>query len=139
MQFRRRLSPINQINLIPMIDIAFQLVFFFMVTSTFVVTPGIRLSLPLSSTAEPVAMTRLIVTIVAPEQIYLNKQVYTIAGLDTRLSQLSAQERGAVKSVVLEADKSISYDVMIHVLDVLRKNGFQSVNLKLLQGSGQGQ
>ncbi|HUZ16918.1 MAG TPA: biopolymer transporter ExbD, partial [Spirochaetia bacterium] len=63
----------------------------------------------------------------------------TIAGLDTRLSQLSAQERGAVKSVVLEADKSISYDVMIHVLDVLRKNGFQSVNLKLLQGSGQGQ
>ncbi|HUZ17373.1 MAG TPA: biopolymer transporter ExbD, partial [Spirochaetia bacterium] len=71
MQFRRRLSPINQINLIPMIDIAFQLVFFFMVTSTFVVTPGIRLSLPLSSTAEPVAMTRLIVTIVAPEQIYL--------------------------------------------------------------------
>ena len=133
MQFRRRLAPINQINLIPMIDISFQLVFFFMVTSTFVVTPGIRLLLPHSSTAEPVVMTRLVVTVVSPQEIYLNKQKYTLESLNTHLSQLSPKERQSVHSVVLEGDKSISYDLMIKVLDDLRKNGFTGVNLKLLQ------
>jgi biopolymer transport protein ExbD len=132
MQFRRRLAPINQINLIPMIDIAFQLVFFFMVTSTFVVTPGIRLLLPQSSTAEPVVMTRLVVTVVSPSEIYLNKEKYDLQSLDTRLSQLTAKERESIHSVVLEGDKSISYDLMIKVLDDLRKNGFTGVNLKLL-------
>ena len=116
-----------------MIDISFQLVFFFMVTSTFVVTPGIRLLLPHSSTAEPVVMTRLVVTVVSPQEIYLNKQKFTLESLDTHLSQLSPKERQSVHSVVLEGDKSISYDLMIKVLDDLRKNGFTGVNLKLLQ------
>ena len=132
MQFRRRLAPINQINLIPMIDIAFQLVFFFMVTSTFVVTPGIRLLLPQSSTAEPVVMTRFVVTVVSQNEIYLNKEKYDLQSLDTRLSQLTSTERESIHSVVLEGDKSISYDLMIKVLDDLRKNGFTGVNLKLL-------
>ena len=133
MQFRRRLAPINQINLIPMIDISFQLVFFFMVTSTFVVTPGIRLLLPHSSTAEPVVMTRLVVTVVSPDEIYLNKQRYTLQSLDEHLSTLDKTERESIHSVVLEGDKSISYDLMIQVLDDLRRNGFTGVNLKLLQ------
>lgn len=134
MEFRRRLAPINQINMIPMIDIAFQLVFFFMVTSTFIVTPGIRIALPQASTAQPVIMDRLIVTVLSPTQIYLNRQMYDLTGLDARLSQMNSTERGAIKSVVLEADKDISYNLMIQVLDVLRKNGLQNVNLKLVQG-----
>ncbi|HUX22877.1 MAG TPA: biopolymer transporter ExbD [Spirochaetia bacterium] len=133
MQFRRRLAPINQINLIPMIDISFQLVFFFMVTSTFVITPGIRLLLPHSSTAEPVVMTRLVVTVVSPNEIYLNKEKYDVASLDTHLAALSKKDRESIQSVVLEGDKSISYDLMVQVLDDLRKNGFTGVNLKLLQ------
>jgi biopolymer transport protein ExbD len=133
MQFRRRLAPINQINLIPMIDISFQLVFFFMVTSTFVVTPGIRLLLPHSSTAEPIVMTRLVVTVVSPNEIYLNKKRYDLQSLDVHLSKLSAKERESVHSVVLEGNKNISYNLMIQVLDDLRRNGFTEVNLKLLQ------
>lgn len=132
MQFRRRLAPINQINLIPMIDISFQLVFFFMVTSTFVVTPGIRLLLPHSSTAQPVVMTRLIVTVVSSNEIYLNKEKYDLQGFEKGLAELSAKEHQSIHSVVLEGDKSISYDLMIKVLDDLRKNGFTGVNLKLL-------
>jgi biopolymer transport protein ExbD len=130
-QFRRRLSPINQINLIPMIDIAFQLVFFFMVTSTFIVTPGIRLTLPQSSTASPVAMVRLVVTVVSPNEIYLNKDEYDLNGLDRRLAAMKPDERASVKSVVLEANQDVTYNVMIQVLDILRKNGFEGVNLKL--------
>ena len=139
MQFRRRLAPINQINLIPMIDIAFQLVFFFMVTSTFVVTPGIRLALPHSSTAEPITVTRIVVTVVSPDAIYLNKEKYNVQTLDAHLAQITSTERQSIHSVVLEGNKTISYDLMIKVLDDLRKNGFTAVNLKLLPVAQPGQ
>ena len=46
MRFRRRLTPEARVDLIPMIDVVFQLVVFFMVSSTFMLTPGIKLALP---------------------------------------------------------------------------------------------
>ena len=81
-------------------------------------------------------MTRLVVTVASANEIYLNKDKFDLQGLDKRLSQFSDQERKAIHSVVLEGDKSISYDLMIQVLDILRKNGFTGVNLKLLQTPG---
>ena len=63
MRFKRRLSTQSTPNLIPMIDVVFQLVVFFMVSTTFIITPGISLVLPSSQTAESVAMSKLVITV----------------------------------------------------------------------------
>ena len=42
----------SQIDMIPMIDIVFQLILFFVVSTTFVMLPGIQVNLPQSTTAE---------------------------------------------------------------------------------------
>ena len=133
MQFRRRLSTRTNVDLIPLIDVVFQLVVFFMVTSTFILTPGISLILPKSTTSEPVAMTKLVVTIVSEDEIYLNKNPYTLEGLAKVLSDLSRVERDAIKTVVIEGDSSVSYSLMVKVLDVLRLNGFKGVNLRTIE------
>jgi len=62
MKFRRRLSPNVNLNLVPMIDIVFQLIIFFMVATTLSISPGIPIALPASTTAEQVVMTKLVVT-----------------------------------------------------------------------------
>jgi biopolymer transport protein ExbD len=130
MRFKRRLSTQSTPNLIPMIDVVFQLVVFFMVSSTFIITPGISLVLPSSQTAEPVAMSRLVITVVDRDEIYLNKERYTLAGLNDRLAQISEEERKQIKTVILEGDRSISYSLLVEILDVLRRNGFKGVNLR---------
>lgn len=131
MRFRRRLSPTAKVDLVPMIDVVFQLVVFFMVSSTFIVTPGIQLDLPTSSTSESVAMSKLVVTLASDNEIYLKeKNPISLAQLDETLSKMSQEERESLKTVVLEGNKLVSYDFMIQVLDVLRKNGFKGVNLK---------
>ncbi|MBA7703813.1 Tol-Pal system protein TolR [subsurface metagenome] len=130
MRFKRRLSTQSNVNLIPMIDVVFQLVVFFMVSTTFVITPGISLVLPASSTAEPVLMSRLVVTVLSRDEVYLNKEKYNLAGLDKKLSELTEQERQEIKTVVLEADHGVSYSLMVMVLDVLRRNGFKGINLR---------
>ena len=136
MHFNRRLKPTARVDLIPMIDVVFQLVVFFMITSTFIQAPGISIQLPEARTAEPVVMTKLIVTISSNQEIYLNDQRYTLEGLHKALSLLEREGKDAVKVVVIEADRTVSYELMVEVLDALRLNGFKGVNLRMREDRG---
>ena len=136
MRFKRRLTTRTNVDLIPLIDVVFQLVVFFMVTSTFILTPGISLILPKSTSSEPVAMTRLVVTMVSENEVFLNKDPYTLEGLNKVLASLSKGEKDAIKTVIIEGDRSVSYSLMVKVLDILRLNGFQGVNLRTKEEEG---
>jgi biopolymer transport protein ExbD len=125
------MTPITRVDLIPMIDIVFQLVVFFMVSSTFIITPGIGIEFPESRTAEPVAMSRLVVTLVSSDEVYLNKERHTLESLDQALGDLSEEEREQAKTLILEADTEVPYGLIVETLDLLRENGFKGVNLKM--------
>ncbi len=133
MRFRRRLEPRSAIDLVPMIDVVFQLILFFLVSTTFAILPGITLQLPASSTAEPTAMTRLAIGVVSRDEVYLNKDRTTLEGLAEALAKLSESERAEIKSVTLEADKSVPYGLTVEVLDILRGAGFRGINLHTLE------
>ena len=134
MRFERRLKTRTNVELVPLIDVVFQLVVFFMVSTTFILTPGISLVLPRSTTSEPVVMTKLVITVLSKDEVYLNKEKYDIGGLDRRLSELTEEEKEEIKTVVVEGDEKVSYTLLVDVLDVLRMNGFKGVNLKTRRG-----
>jgi biopolymer transport protein ExbD len=133
-RFNRRLKPTVVVDLVPMIDVVFQLVIFFMVSSTFIMTPGIALDLPTSTSSEPVVMDRLVVTVVSPEEVYVNRDRTTLEGLGGVLDELTPteEEAAAVRSVVLEGSRDVSYEVLVSVLDRLRSRGYRAVNLRTL-------
>jgi len=141
MKFRRKLHAMVNVDLVPMIDVVFQLVIFFMVSTTFLVTPGIGLVFPESSTAEPVVMTKLVVTVLSRDDIYLNMEKMGVSELSERLAELKEQESKEgpeiQKTIVLEADQEIPYNLLVEVLDVLRKNGYKGVNLKTREIPGE--
>ena len=123
MKFRRKLEMRTNVELIPLIDVVFQLIAFFMISTTFILTPGINLKLPGSTTSEPVIMSRLVVTIVSKDEM-------DIKSLNEKLSALTQEERERIKSVVVEGDERVPYSLMVEVLDILRKNNFEAVNLR---------
>jgi biopolymer transport protein ExbD len=131
MRFRRRLGAETNLNMVPMIDVVFQLIIYFMVATTIIITPGIALVLPTSATAEPTALSRLVVTVVSREEIYFNKERYTMDSLNARLAGVTEKERSQIKSVVLDGDRTISYSLLVDVLDALRRNGFKAINLRM--------
>ena len=131
MRFRRRLTPETNLNMVPMIDVVFQLIIYFMVATTIIITPGIALVLPTSATAEPTALSRLVVTVVSREEVYFNKERYTIDSLNARLAGVSEKERKEIKSVVLDGDRVMSYSLLVEVLDALRRHGFKAINLRM--------
>jgi len=132
-RFKRRLEERSVVDLVPMIDVVFQLILFFLVSTTFAILPGITLQLPQSATAEPTAMTRLAVAVVSRDEVYLNKDKMTLDQLGKRLQSLTSAEREQIKSVTLEADRSVSYGLTIEILDILRQSGFRGINLHTLE------
>ncbi len=131
MKFRRRLELQSNLNLVPMVDVVFQLVLFFLVSTTFVLAPGIKLTLPASGTAESVVMQQLVVTIESPESVYLNKdRLGSLDELGERIAGMPEAERKQVEAVIIEADQNVAYGLMVQALDVLRQNGFKNVGLR---------
>ena len=130
MKARRGLKPQTSVNLVPMIDVVFQLVIFFMVSTTFKIVPGIELDLPASKTAEPVALTPLVLAIGDRDEIYVNERQVTIGTLGEAVRDNLGGESPDAHPVVIEGDAGVSYDLMIDVLDVLRVLGFQNMSLR---------
>jgi len=135
MKFARRLQPSANASFVPMVDVVFQLVIFFMVSSTFVVAPGIKLDLPRSSSSEAIKMTPLVVSIYSADRIYVNQTLYNLSGFRNAISTLP-KDKAEARSIVVEGDRSISYETMIQVLDVLRVNGIRGVSLRTLPATG---
>lgn len=137
MHFRRRLSPNANVDLIPMIDVVFQLVLFFMVSSTFVMTPGIALDLPESTSSEPVVLNRLVVTVASSSEVYLNRERVALTDLDSRLRELVGNgDDDDPMSAVIEGDRLVPYETLVAVLDILRRNGYRGIALRTLESEG---
>ena len=123
MRLKRRSHLKANVDLIPMIDIVFQLILFFLVSTTFAILPGIKVNLPESSTAKGEAKASGI--------MYFNDRQVTFETLDECLEKFDTEEKPRSEyPVTLEADSEVTNGTIVTVFDVLRKNGFSAVNLR---------
>lgn len=130
MRLQRRLSPQINVDLTPLIDVVFQLVIFFMVTSVFKIAPGISLELPESGTAEPLTVKELVISAESEDSIYVNNTLTTLKGLPAVLKTWIEENPGKDRQVILEANKDATYQFMMKLLDILRQNGLADVGLR---------
>lgn len=129
MRLQRRLKPSIQVDLTPLIDVVFQLVIFFMISSTFKTTPGIELTLPRSGSAQAVAVAELTVVALSADEVYVNKIRTTAEGAEAVIAdELEGRDVTAVKAT-LQAGESVPYQLAVSLLDALRKNGITGVGL----------
>lgn len=129
MTIERRLKPQINIDLTPLIDIIFQLVIFFMISSTFKTAPGIELQLPDSGTATAITITELSVVAVSEDEVYVNKTRTTAEGAESVIKlELEGKQVDEVQAV-LEAGAEAPYQLVVTLLDSLRRNGVDSVGL----------
>ncbi|MCX7025475.1 MAG: biopolymer transporter ExbD [Spirochaetes bacterium] len=129
MRLERRLKPLINVDLTPLIDVIFQLVIFFMITSTFRTAPGIPLDLPEAGSAEPVSVSEIRITVVSEREIYLDGALTDSAGLPALVSKRLIGLEGSKPRILLEGDGRAPYELVVSVLDVLRANGIEGVDL----------
>jgi len=131
MKIRKRANINAGADLTPMIDVVFQLILFFLVSTTFAVLPGISVNLPVSETAQSEAIAEITITASASGKLFFNDESVTIQSLDTKLKKFDTQGKAREEyPVTLEADEKVTNGTIVKIFDVLRKNGFVAVNLR---------
>jgi biopolymer transport protein ExbD len=103
-----------------------------MLASTLRNDEAITINYPESTSAETVVVTKMQITLRDVDQIFFNGEQTDLRGLTSRLRGISEEEKSGINSVLLRGDKSISYELMVLVLDELRLAGFEGVSLKTI-------
>ena len=127
---RRKRNP-GGIDLSPMLDVIFQLILFFLVSTTLAVLPGITVSLPESTTAQGTDAGGITLTVEKDGRIWLNGEETSMDSLDAALSSVDvgAREKESYP-VTIAADSEVTNGVIVRIFDALRRNGFSAVSLR---------
>ncbi|MDE1999270.1 MAG: biopolymer transporter ExbD [Burkholderiales bacterium] len=120
-------QPYDDINITPMLDLAYVLLVTFIIMTTASVQ-GIKVKPPLTQAANNLAkpQTRGI-TITADGQVYLDAYPVSMDQLQSNLAQYKAANPNL--PVVLKADAATQYDKVMEVLEVAKRLDITEIGL----------
>lgn len=128
MRFKGRMElehGLKQIDIAPLIDIVFQLLIFFMLTSSFIMQPGIKVNLPKAVTSEIVKSENIDIMITSENVVYLNGRVVNMQELKAVLKMAGKKDQ----TILIKADKHASLGRIVEVWDLARDMGVTQVNI----------
>jgi biopolymer transport protein ExbD len=113
--------------LFPLVDVAFLLMFFLLLSSNFVLQPGISLSLPFSRFSLGPQVNQQIISITggAVPAIYFRDQKITMEQLGPLLEAAKRENR----SIIIKADRTTPYETVVAVTNAALEHGINSVAL----------
>lgn len=128
MKFKRHAKVehgLTQIDIAPLIDMVFQLLIFFMLTSSFIFQTGIRINLPKAITSEVIREESKVIIISSENVIYLNGKVVTLSELERVLKAAARKD----SPLLIKADRRASLGRIVDVWDLCRDVGLTKVNI----------
>ena len=123
---QRQRRPGLRMELSPLIDCIFQLLIFFMLSSTFL-TPSIKLTLPTAEAGSVSASDKIMVTLSSDDTIYINKQQVTFETLGPEIRRLLKDSDEKV--ITIRGDSNINFSTFVRALDIAKQNGAVNVNI----------
>ncbi len=113
--------------LFPLLDLAFLLVFFLLLSSNFILQPGISVSMPFSRFTLGPQINQQIISITggAVPAIYFRDQKITIEQLGPLLE--AAKREG--RSIIIKADRLTPYETVVEVTNAALEHGISAVAL----------
>jgi biopolymer transport protein TolR len=126
---------INEINMVPFIDVMLVLLIIFMVTAPLITTGVVDLPSVGKSTQRPSQVIEVVVGTDEKLRLRVDQQ----DPLPVVLPQLAARVRAlqgnnADVPVIISADKSVRYESVVRVMDTLQRAGVRRVGLSVKQG-----
>ena len=127
-----KLSRTKQFNfgwlvVFPLIDVIFLLILFLLLSSNFILQPGVSLALPFSRFSLGPQLNQQIISISggAVPSIYFRDQKITLEQLGPLLEAAKREDR----SIIIKADRFTPYEVVMAVTNAALEHGITSVAL----------
>lgn len=129
MQFKRNKRIETSPDITPMIDVVFLLLIFFMLSTTFIVSPGITISLPKSS-SETIKKEKEEIKLAISEDgdIYMEKEKVDTDRLKSIF--INASKSSLESIVIISADEKAAHGKVVEVMDLAKKSGISRLAIE---------
>ncbi|MCS6286521.1 MAG: biopolymer transporter ExbD [Nitrospira sp.] len=119
---------LNQINVIPLVDVMLVLLVIVLTTATFISTGQVPVELAKAKAASDHKDVPLVITLTADGQLFLNDQPVVEEGLTAVLTSHPRES-----FVVVRADRVTVLERFVDVVDEVRGLGFRQVSLEVVR------
>jgi len=119
---------LNQINVIPLVDVMLVLLVIVLTTATFITTGQIPVDLAKAKAAGDRKDVPLVITLTADGRLYLNDRPVTHESLK---AEMTSRPRESL--VVVRADRVTMLERFVEVVDEVRGLGFRQVSLEVVR------
>ena len=120
-----RRSETTELNMAPLIDMIFILLIFFLVTASFVKTPGIDIQKPYAETAEKRKKTNLVIGVAQDSTIWVEGRMIDIRDTRSYLERFLQETPNGV--VVISADEESRSEITLLLHDQCQAAGIKEV------------
>ncbi len=108
----------TEINILPMIDVIFAILSFFIVSSLFLTkVETIPINLPNSTTAKKEDKKSINLSIDSNSRIFLNKNLVQLSNLKNEIIKLNIEKNTLI---IIRGDKNVNYGKIVEVMDIIR-------------------
>ena len=133
MRVPRRVPEKARIEIIPMIDVIFFLLVFFMIsTLSMTINRGLPVNLPSAATSQKEIREHVNHTVMPDGKMFLNKQPVTLQDMGQRVKVASASDPQT--TVVVNADGQVLHSTVVDILDELRLAGVSGLAIAAKSG-----
>jgi biopolymer transport protein ExbD len=120
---KRSVEPVP-LDIAPLIDVVFLLLLFFALTSSVVLSPGIRVALPKAATGKTLGASHVVITLTKEHVVYWEEEPVTLAALRQRLRQPGGQQ-----PILIRADRHAYVDRLVELWDLCRDAGVREIHI----------
>lgn len=128
MRFKRHVEleyGFKQIEIAPLINVVFLLLIFFLLTSNFVVQPGIKIDLPTALTSETLRPENIEITISGENAVYFDTKAVGPGQLKNLINQAASRKQG----IQIKADRRASLGKIVEIWDLCRNSGVGQISI----------
>jgi biopolymer transport protein TolR len=124
---------INEINMVPFIDVMLVLLIIFMVTAPLITPSLIDLPTVGKASRQPDQIIQIVVSKNDALELKVKEQTSKVVLTDLASAVQRAQggKAGNNTAVVISADKNVKYETVVKVMDTLQRAGIQRVGLSV--------
>src|SRR5690606_1800858 len=119
----------QDVDLAPLLDVVFILLIFFIVTTVFVRETGVEVDKPTAVSTQSLQSSVLLIAITASGEVMYGGTNIGVAGVRSTLAQAIRTDQ---RPLVVQADKTVSTELLVKVIDEAKIAGVEKVNIATL-------
>lgn len=132
----RRRRSMNEINMVPFIDVMLVLLIIFMVSAPLITTGVVDLPTVGKAKQRPQSVVEIIVGTDEKMKLKVDKGDPADVSLPQLVARVRQAQNGSAEvPVVISADRQVRYESVVKVMDTLQRAGVQRVGLSVKSGS----